>query len=80
MTDWQDISTAPKGGPYLIWGKVNMAFPLHEPIWEEPTWFIALWGSDGDDEFEVYAGFVDGSTSTCKATNWRPLPSPPSEV
>lgn len=63
MTDWQDISTAPKDGtPVLV---------------SSPRWLIADVGMiDGSG---LWYDPGDGSVFQPQPTHWMPLPPPPTK-
>ena len=61
MSEWEDISTAPKDGTNIL------------AVWAErrsPVFGVIYWEGDGWHEFDDDID-VDG------ATHWMPLPSPP---
>lgn len=77
MTEWQDISTAPRDGTsILVYGKTEKTF-AGEPYmgvrfcndcgsWLEPN----VGGRDCED-------WLDGSVPYGELTHWMPLPEPP---
>lgn len=67
MSEWQDISTAPKDGTkVLLYSKddeseiIEVCYWIEEGIYDEPGWFCS------DEEF----CFVH-------PTHWMPIPDPP---
>lgn len=76
MSEWRDISTAPKDGTVIdVW--VNDPDGPHRQtnvFWDDGYWVLRRnrWSS-------VEAFFDENGVPKIKITHWRPLPPPPSE-
>ena len=83
--DWQDISTAPRDGTWILLcgGRTDEDFYLRDEPEAQSRIVSAFWllspRGDGDGE-EWSVGFWDGSWRTGyeNPTHWMPLPAPPS--
>lgn len=85
MSDWRDISTAPKDGtPILIWEPGPHSFGNREkyrrmvPVGEAPAppqeyddkrWAVGYW--------RPWGGWGNRNSADVKPTHWMPLPEPP---
>lgn len=68
MSEWQDISTAPKDGTWFLAATTD-PHPAFVGMIEETMW-IVRW-DDGHWRIEL-----DGQSA--RPTHWQPLPVPPS--
>jgi len=78
MTEWQDISTAPKDGrTILVFGMPTDLVVSGDTLvhFNYPGAFTAAWDQI-DDAFSLSGGSWMGPFFN-KPTHWMPLPSPP---
>lgn len=74
MTEWQDISTAPKDGTHIILFGHIVPSERHQTEYVRPFAVTGCWESL-DDSWCAIPGEWDGPF--VRATHWMPLPSPP---
>lgn len=76
MNEWQDIETAPKGVPVLIWDKAQSAHRVafFGTAIEDGSqaWIYARQLSWQRDDGGLAIAFV-----AAEPTHWQPLPDPP---
>jgi hypothetical protein len=71
MSEWQDISTAPKDGtPVLLWGQQEGRSP-----------FVGRWQDAGWGEFEwcEHTTGLEACGPAHEPVYWMPLPAPPTK-
>ena len=86
MSEWQDISTAPKDGTVVdLWvnnpALIARGQRVTDAFWIEGRW-LELYQGEFDDADIFIAGIGpcdEVETPICKATHWMPLPTPPGE-
>lgn len=93
MSQWQDISTAPKDGTYIqLWRGPVKGFGSWEPLvygrwfefeddyasWAWPEGTFDLFTDEGRHDADYAIGEGDCWDDDKNFTHWMPLPSPPS--
>lgn len=76
MTEWQDISTAPRDGTEILAFQADGKFHIgpedhvgtHLPAWAVVSWKDGYWD-----------GYYSGLGPLDAPTHWMPLPPPPNE-
>ena len=74
MSEWQDISTAPKDRKVLLFGRIDPNNPFDLIRWREPSVFSGMW-DDIDRAWVPCGGTWEGPFM--EATHWMPLPAKP---
>ncbi len=77
MSEWQDISTAPRDGTH-----VDLYFP--GKIGRKTDWWFSrdpIWGGDGEwiSEYRECGQDLTAIYPNTKPTHWMPLPTPPQD-
>lgn len=73
MSEWQPISTAPKGKPVLLWAGGSVSVGEHgTAAWQTE------WNGLVDGELAWAGGYDNAGLATVhNPTHWMPLPDPP---